>query len=75
MGSRAGVGQVLASADRLATWAVRDAAFYGFDPHFYGWPTPSFQAQVDNVVARMAQAGVGGHPFIINTGEENPDNR
>jgi len=70
MGSRTGVGQVLASADRLATWAVRDAAFYGFDPHFYGWPTPSFQAQVDNVAARMAQAGIGGHPFIINTGEE-----
>jgi hypothetical protein len=65
---RAQVGQVLASADRLSTWVVRDADFFGFDPHFYDWPTASFQAQVDNVVARMAEAGVGGRPFIINTG-------
>ena len=36
---RAEVGQVLASADRLATWVVRDADFFGFDPHFYDWPT------------------------------------
>lgn len=71
---RAEVGQVLASADRLATWVVGDADFYGFDPHFYGWPTPSFQAQLDNVVARMAEAGVGGRPFVINTGGvENPE--
>ena len=73
-GQELGSARCPRSADRLATWAVRDAAFYGFDPHFYGWPTPSFQAQVDNVVARMAQAGVGGHPFIINIGGvENPD--
>jgi hypothetical protein len=65
---------VLATADRLDTWVVRDADFYGFDPHFYSWPTPSFQAQVNNVVARMAEAGIGGRPFIINTGGvENPD--
>jgi hypothetical protein len=71
---KAEVGQVLATADRLATWVVRDADFYGFDPHFYGWPTPSFQAQLNNVFARMAEAGVGGRPFIINTGGvENPD--
>jgi len=68
------VGQVVASADRLATWLVRGADFYGFDPHFYGWPTPSFQAQLDDVLARMAEAGVGGRPFIVNTGGvENPD--
>ena len=65
---------MLASAERLSTWVVRDADFFGFDPHFYDWPTASFQAQVDNVVARMAEAGVGGRPFIINTGGvEDPD--
>jgi hypothetical protein len=69
-GQELGSGQVLASADRLATWAVRDAAFYGSTRTSMAGRRHPFQAQVDNVAARMAQAGIGGHPFIINTGEE-----
>lgn len=41
-----------------------DATFYGFDPHFYGWPTPSFQARWTTSLPDRLRWGSGGRPII-----------